>query len=105
MGELRAALLPLSACRPTLLTLDLGMLTHYSCLAIGVLAEFCRGVTRNGGRVRLAGPLPQAVDEALSGTELLDLFARLASAECCRAASAGAARNSFAHHETKEVQS
>jgi hypothetical protein len=74
VGELTAALLPVSACRPALLTLELGMLTHLACLAIGVLAEFCRGVIRNGGRVRLADTPRESVREALVRTELLNLF-------------------------------
>jgi anti-anti-sigma factor len=74
VGELTAALLPLSACRPTLVILDLSRLTEISCLAIGVLAEFRRGVARAGGRVRLADPLPESVREALNRAELLSRF-------------------------------
>jgi anti-anti-sigma factor len=71
VGELTAALLPLSACRPTLLILDLSGLTNLSCLALGVLAEFCRGVARTGGRVRFAEALHEAVREALVRADLL----------------------------------
>jgi anti-anti-sigma factor len=74
VGELTAALLPLSACRPTLLILDLSKLTNLSSLAIGVLAEFCRGIVRKGGQVRLADTLHESVREALVRTELLALF-------------------------------
>jgi anti-anti-sigma regulatory factor len=76
VGELTAALLPLSACRPKLLILDLSKLTTLSCLAIGVLAEFCRGVARHGCRLRLAEPLQEPVREALVR---VDLFARFDS--------------------------
>jgi anti-anti-sigma factor len=82
VGELTAALLPLSACRPTLIILDLSRLTNLSALAIGVLAEFCRGVARKGGRVRLADPLHESVREALAQTELLALFDLPKGAEC-----------------------
>jgi anti-anti-sigma factor len=74
VGELTAALLPLTACRPRLLILDLSRLSNLSSLAIGVLAEFRRGVARSGGRVRLADPLPESVREALVRAELFSLF-------------------------------
>jgi len=74
VGALTTALLPLSACRPRLLILDLGGLTHLSCLAAGVLAEFCRGVARHGCPVRLADALHESVREALARAGLLALF-------------------------------
>jgi anti-anti-sigma factor len=74
VGELTAALLPLSARRPRLLILDLSGLTQLSCLAVGVLADFCRGILRNGCRVCLADTLNDSVREALVRTELLALF-------------------------------
>jgi anti-anti-sigma factor len=73
VGALSAALLPLSACRPRVLILDLGGLTHLSCLAAGVLAEFCRGVVRHGCRVRLADVPHESVRAALARAGLLEL--------------------------------
>jgi anti-anti-sigma factor len=74
VGALEAALLPLCACRPRVLILDLGGLTHISCLATGVLVEFCRGVVRHGCRIRLADVLHESVREALARAGLLALF-------------------------------
>jgi anti-anti-sigma factor len=73
-GTLLAGLLAPSACRPAVVTLDLSELRSVSCLAMGVLVAYRRGVVRNGGRVRLAAELQPAVREALARAELLGLF-------------------------------
>jgi anti-anti-sigma factor len=73
-GELAAALLPLSAVRPPCLTLDLSGLECVSCLAVGVLAEFRRGLARAGSRVCLAPAVQGPVREALERAGLLALF-------------------------------
>src|SRR5262249_18591838 len=52
-GELARVLFGLTAYRPPLVTLALDGLKSVSCLALGVLADFRRGVVRAGGRVRL----------------------------------------------------
>jgi anti-anti-sigma factor len=72
--SLTASLLPLSASRPHLVTLDLSRLHFISSLVIGALVSFRRGVVRTGGRVRLAGDLQEPVREALERTGLLALF-------------------------------
>jgi anti-anti-sigma regulatory factor len=71
---LAAGLLGLSARRPSLVTLDLSGLDCVSCLTMGVLATFRRGVVRAGGRVRLAASLQEPVREALERAGLLALF-------------------------------
>jgi anti-anti-sigma factor len=73
-GELAAALLPLSACRPPCLTLDLSRLEFVSCLAVGILAVFRRGLARAGTRVCLAPAVQGPVREALERAGLLALF-------------------------------
>jgi hypothetical protein len=72
--DLTAALLGLSALRPPLVTLDLGGLGAISCLTMGVLMTFRRGLVRAGGRVRLAANLQAPVRAALERAGLLDLF-------------------------------
>jgi anti-anti-sigma factor len=72
--ELPAALLGLSALRPPLVTLDLSGLSAVSCLAMGVLVTFRRGVVRAGGRVRLASALQPPVRAALERAGLFALF-------------------------------
>jgi anti-anti-sigma factor len=72
--ELTAALLGLSALRPPLVTLDLSGLHAISCLTMGVLVTFRRGIIRAGGRVRLAAALQQPVRTALEGAGLFTLF-------------------------------
>ena len=72
--ELTAALLGLSALRPPLVTLDLSGLHAISCLTMGVLVTFRRGIIRAGGRVRLAAALQQPVRAALEGAGLFALF-------------------------------
>ena len=74
VGVLQANLLAPSARRPAVVTLDLSELRSISCLALGVLVAYRRGVVRTGGRVRLAEELQPAVHEALARAELLDLF-------------------------------
>jgi anti-anti-sigma regulatory factor len=71
---LTAILPPLSAGRPSLVTLDLSKLNFLSSLVMDELVSFRRGVVRTGGRVRLAGTLQQPVREALERTGLLALF-------------------------------
>ena len=73
-GALLDGLLAPSARRPAVVILDLSELRSISCLAMGVLVTYRRGVVRAGGRVRLAGGLQPAVHEALARAELLDLF-------------------------------
>ena len=74
VGVLQAGLLAPSACRPPVVTLDLSELRSISCLAMGVLVYYRRGVVRNGGRVCLTGTMQPAVREALARAELLALF-------------------------------
>ena len=74
--ELTAALLGLSALRPPLVTLDLSGLHAISCLTMGVLVTFRRGIIRAGGRVRLAAALQRPVRAALEGAGLFALFGR-----------------------------
>jgi anti-anti-sigma factor len=71
---LEAALLGLSARRPALVTLDLSGLSCVSCLTMGVLVTFRRGVVRAGGRVRLAASLQEPVRVALERAGLFALF-------------------------------
>jgi anti-anti-sigma factor len=73
-GSLLAGLLSPSACRPTVVTLDLSELRSISCLALGVLVAYRRGVVRNGGRVFLAEALHPPVKEALVRAQLFDFF-------------------------------
>ncbi len=73
-GALLAGLLAPAASRPAVVTLDLSELRSISCLAMGVLVAYRRGVVRTGGRVRLAKELQPAVHEALVRAELLGLF-------------------------------
>jgi anti-anti-sigma factor len=71
---LDSALLGFNARRPLRVCLDLSGLRCISCLAMGVLASFSRGVVRAGGRVRL-GPRPApAVHADLQRAGLLDLL-------------------------------
>jgi anti-anti-sigma factor len=74
VGVLQAGLLAPSASRPPLVTLDLSELRSISCLALGALVAYRRGVARTGGRVRLAEGLQPAVHEALARGELFGLF-------------------------------
>jgi anti-anti-sigma factor len=60
--------------RPKLVTLDLSGLKLLSCLAMGTLVTFRRGVVRAGGRVRLAAALQGPVRESLERAGLLTLF-------------------------------
>jgi anti-anti-sigma factor len=71
---LLSGLLAPAARRPAVVTLDLSELRSISCLAMGVLVAYRRGVVRAGGRVRLAEGLQPAVKEALARAELLGLF-------------------------------
>ena len=71
--RLTAALARLNALRPPLVTLDLAGLRSVSCLALGVLASFHRGLVCAGGRVRLAPALREPVRQALERAGLLAL--------------------------------
>jgi anti-anti-sigma factor len=73
-GALLSGLLAPAARRPAVVTLDLSELRSISCLAMGVLVAYRRGVVRTGGRVRLAEGLQPAVKEALARAGLFDLF-------------------------------
>jgi anti-anti-sigma regulatory factor len=55
-------------------TLDLSELRSLSCLAMGVLVSYRRGVVRNGGQVRLRPDLQAPVRDALQRAGLLELF-------------------------------
>ena len=79
-GALLDGLLAPAARRPAVVTLDLTELRSISCLAMGVLVAYRRGVVRNGGRVRLAEGLRPPVQEALARAELFDLFQTSADA-------------------------
>jgi anti-anti-sigma factor len=81
VGVPQAGLLASSACRPAVVTLDLSELRSLSCLAMGVLVAYRRGVVRTGGRVRLAESLQPAVHEALARAELFGLFEVAADAK------------------------
>jgi anti-anti-sigma factor len=74
VDELNAALLGLSAYRPTSVLLDLSGLSFLSSLAMGVLVSFRRGIVRAGGQVRLAPAPQEPVREALDRAGLLALF-------------------------------
>jgi anti-anti-sigma factor len=85
---LQDGLLASAACHPAVVTLDLSELRSISCLAMGVLVAFHRGVVRAGGRVRLAGQLQLAVREALARADMFGLFETstdAASAPSCQA--------------------
>jgi anti-anti-sigma factor len=73
-GALLDGLLTHSAHRPAVVTIDLSELRSISCLAVGVLAAYRRGVARTGGRVRLAGEVQPAVRESLVRADLYELF-------------------------------
>jgi anti-anti-sigma factor len=79
-GALVDGLLGLAARRPAVVTLDLSELRSISCLAMGGLVAYCRGVVRAGGRVCLADELQPAVREALTRARLFDLFETTAEA-------------------------
>jgi anti-anti-sigma factor len=80
-GALLSGLLAASACRPSVVTLDLSDLRFLSSIAMGVLMTYRRGVVRAGGRVRLAELLQPEVREALARVGLCDLFEATADAE------------------------
>jgi anti-anti-sigma regulatory factor len=83
-GALLGGLLVPSACRPAVVTLDLSELRSISCLAMGALVAYRRGVVRAGGRVLLVGELQPAVREALARAEVLGLFELTAGAGAAR---------------------
>ena len=73
-GALLDGLLAPAARRPAVVTLDLSELRGISCLAMGVLVAYRRGVVLAGGRVRLAESLQPSVKESLARAGVLDLF-------------------------------
>jgi hypothetical protein len=73
-AELSTALLGLSALRPPRVTLDLSGLNAVSCLIMGDLLTFRRGLVRAGCRVCLADTLQDPVRSALGRAGLLALF-------------------------------
>jgi anti-anti-sigma factor len=79
-GALLNGLLSPAARRSPIVILDLSELRSISCLALGVLRNYCRGVVRNGGRVRLGQYLQPEVKEALKQADLVDLFEPAAEA-------------------------
>jgi anti-anti-sigma factor len=66
-------LLRLTAARCALVVLELSGLRSVSCLALGALEEFRRGLARWGGKVALAAPR-SAVREAFERAGLADRF-------------------------------
>jgi anti-anti-sigma factor len=80
-GAIVDSLLAPSACRPRVVTLDLSELRSISCLALGVLVAYVRGVVRAGGGVHLAEKLQPAVRESLVRSELFDLLEATGNAE------------------------
>ena len=64
----------MSALRPPLVTLDLSGLCAVSCLSVGDLLTFRRGLVRAGSRVRLVGTSQEHVRAALNRVGLLALF-------------------------------
>ena len=80
-GALLDGLLTSAARRPAAVTLDLSELRSISCLALGVLVAYVRGVVRAGGGVHLAEKLQPAVRESLVRSELFDLLEATGNAE------------------------
>jgi anti-anti-sigma factor len=80
---LNAALLPLHARRPALVTFDLGELHFISSLVLGVLVSFRRSAVRAGGRVRLTSLRPE-VREAIVRTGLGTLLLEPDAPEAAR---------------------
>lgn len=66
-------LLRLMAARCALVVFELSGLRSLSCLALGALEEFRRGLARWGGKVALAAPRP-VVREAFERAGLADRF-------------------------------
>jgi anti-anti-sigma factor len=81
---LDAALLPVSARRPALVTFDLSELHSMSSLVMGILVQFRRNAAQKGGRVRLTALRPE-VREAIERAELAKLFLEHNAAEEARA--------------------
>jgi anti-anti-sigma factor len=74
VGALESGLMRSLARRPSAVTLDLSNLCSISCLAMGVLMSYRRGLLRVESRVHLAGHLQPAVREALERANLLNVF-------------------------------
>jgi anti-anti-sigma factor len=77
---LSAALVPVSARRPALVTLDLSELHFISSLVLGILVRFGHSAVRFGGRVQLTPPRPE-VREAIERAGLAPLLLEQTSAE------------------------
>jgi anti-anti-sigma factor len=73
-GALESGLMRSLARRPSAVTLDLSNLRSISCLAMGVLMSYRRGLRRADSRVYLADRLQPAVREALEQADLLNVF-------------------------------
>ena len=76
---LDAALLPVRARHPALVTFDLSELHLISSLALGILVGFHRSAARSGGRVRLTGLRP-TIREVIERAGLTMLLEREGSA-------------------------
>ena len=70
---LSAALRPLSARRPQLMTFELSELYLISSLALGILVNYHRSTIRNGGHVRFRGHHPN-IRDVIEQTKLLMLL-------------------------------
>jgi anti-anti-sigma factor len=70
---LSAALLPLSARRPQLVTFELSELCLISSLALGILVNYHRCTVRNGGQVRFRGHHPN-IRDIIEQTKLVMLL-------------------------------
>jgi len=73
-GQLLNGLFVPDAQSPAAVTLDLSGLRFISCLAMGVLVSYRRGVVRRGGQVRLRPDLQPQVRDVLHKAGLLKLF-------------------------------
>jgi anti-anti-sigma factor len=72
-GTLEAALRPVEARRPPLVTFDLSELHYLSSVLLGMLVAYRHGSVRRGGRVRLLGLQPN-VRETIERARLTSLF-------------------------------
>jgi anti-anti-sigma factor len=79
-GSLEAALLPVEARRPPLVTFDLSELHFLSSLVLGILVAYQRSARRRGGRVRLLGLQPP-VRETIDCARLTSLFEEVDASE------------------------
>jgi anti-anti-sigma factor len=70
---LDAALLPLNARQPAVVTFDLSELHFMSSLVLGIFVRFCRSAARTGGRVQLTA-LQRQVRESIERAGLAMLL-------------------------------